>query len=314
MATDARPRVILDCDPGIDDAIAMALAVRHLDVVGVTTVGGNVGVEATTRNTLALCDLLGTPTIPVHAGHDMPRSGSLEHRAIEYHGPDGTGSVELAEPSRSATSNDAVDWLIETIRAEEGLTLVATGPLTNVAYALESAPDLASRLAEVSWMGGSSTVGNTNAVAEFNAWVDPEAADIVFRAGIDRLTMLGLNVTQTVTLDRPWIDELHARLAGTHREVFADLLDYYEAAQRTVTTLAGAAIHDALAVVRVSHAHLLAGLRRHVEMALAAGPTRGMTVVDQRPARVPGPTNTLVVDWADADAVRHLIDDALVAR
>lgn len=312
MTSGPTRRIVLDCDPGLDDAIAIALALRHVDVVGITAVGGNVDLEATTRNALALCDLLDAPDIPVHAGHDMPMSGSLAHRAIEYHGPHGTGSVELAAPSRPATSNDAVEWLVETIRAEEGLTVVATGPLTNIGYALRSAPDLAGRVAELSWMGGSSTVGNTNAVAEFNAWVDPEAADIVFRAGFEHLTMLGLNVTQTVTLDRPWIDDLRTRLVGSTNAVFADLLDYYEVAQRTVTTLPGAAIHDALAVVRVSHPHLLAGVRRPVEMALAAGPTRGMTVVDQRPFRRPPPSNTLVVEWADADAIRDLIRDALV--
>ena len=105
-----------------------------------------------------------------------------------------------------------------------------------------------------------------------------------------------------------------AELVDTTNEVFADLLDYYEAAQRTETTLAGAAIHDALAVVRISHPHLLAGLPRPVEMALSAGPTRGMTVVDQRPSREPDPPNALVIDWADADAVRHLIRDALVGQ
>lgn len=314
MTSAPTRRIILDCDPGLDDAIALVLAFEHLDLVGISTVGGNVGVEATTRNALALCDLLGSPETPVHAGHDMPMSGSLEHRAMEYHGPHGTGSVEFDAPSRPPSSQAAVEWLIETIRGEEGLTLVATGPLTNVAYALEAAPDLAGRVAELSWMGGSSTVGNTNAVAEFNAWVDPEAADIVFRAGIRELTMLGLHVTHTVTLDRPWIDQLRSELVDTTNEVFADLLDYYEAAQRTETTLAGAAIHDALAVVRISHPHLLAGLPRPVEVALAAGPTRGMTVVDQRPSRVPDRPNALVIDWADADAVRHLIRNALVGQ
>ncbi len=306
-----RRRIILDCDPGLDDAVAIALAVRHADTVGITTVGGNVGLEYTTANALALCDILGVPDLPVHAGHDLPLSGSLEHRATEYHGPYGTGSVRLAEPSRPATSADAVGWIIETVRAEEGIALVATGPLTNIALAFQKAPDIIKKLSQISWMGGSSDGGNTTPGAEFNSWVDPEATAMVFGAGHPNLVMVGLNVTHTVLLDRPWIDELRRHVQGTATEVFADLLDYYEIRQREMTTLAGAAVHDALAVIHVTHPRLLAGTRRPVEIVLNDGPARGMTLVDLRPMRNPTPANTTVIEWADASAIQDLIGQAL---
>lgn len=313
-----KPRIILDCDPGLDDAVAIALAVRHADVVGITTVGGNVGLEHTTANTLALCDILAVPELEVHAGHDLPLSGSLDHRATEYHGPFGTGSVRLAEPSRPATSDDAVDWIIGTVRAEEGIALVATGPLTNIALAFQKAPDIVDKISEISWMGGSSNGGNTTPGAEFNSWVDPEAAAIVFAAGHPNLVMVGLNVTHTVLLDRPWIEQLRQQTQGTKMEVFADLLDYYEVRQREMTMLAGAAVHDALAVLHVTHPELLAGVRRPVEIVLSEGPARGMTLVDLRPMRstspaITGPENAKVVEWANVLAIQELIGQALSA-
>ncbi len=312
MKTDTpKPRIILDCDPGLDDAVAIALAVRHADLVGITTVGGNVGLTHTTANALALCDILGVPELEVHAGNDLPLSGSLEHRATEYHGPYGTGSVHLDEPSRPATSADAVGWIIDTVRAEEGLALVATGPLTNIALAIQKAPDIIEKLSEISWMGGSSNGGNTTPGAEFNSWVDPEAAAIVFAAGHPNLVMVGLNVTHTVLLDRPWIQQLRRQVQGTPMEVFADLLDYYEARQRELTTLAGAAVHDALAVLHVTHPELLAGVRRQVEIVLSEGPARGMSLVDIRPMREPSPANAKVIEWADVAAIGDLIGLAL---
>lgn len=305
--------MILDCDPGLDDAIAIALALEHADVVGITAVGGNVALEHTAANALALCDLLGRTDVQVHAGHDLPMSGSLEHRAGEYHGPTGTGDVRFDTPSRPATSSDAVGWMIDTIRQEEGLWIVATGPLTNVAHAVTNAPDIVDRVAGISWMGGSTGAGNTSAAAEFNAWVDPEAADVVFRAGHAQLVMLGLNITLEVLLDRPWIDSLGAAMADDPRLVLVEMLRYYETQQRALTTLAGAAVHDALAVLRVTHPTTLAGPRRPVEV-LLDGTARGMTLADMRPSRHPEPANTEVVEWADADRIRSIIFDTLTGR
>jgi inosine-uridine nucleoside N-ribohydrolase len=291
--------------------VAIAVALRWADVVGITTVGGNVALDRTTANALALCDLLERPDIAVRAGCDTPLNGSIAHRATEYHGPFGTGSVRFPPASRAASSDDAVEWLIDTIRAETDLWLVATGPLTNVASAVQRVPTILEGLRGISWMGGSSTCGNTTAAAEFNCWVDPEAADIVLRANHPQLSMVGLNVTHTVLADRPWIDELRALTDGTAMVVFADLLEYYEQRQRSLTTLAGAAVHDALAVMRVTHPSLLGGVRRPVQVITGDGPTRGMTLVDQRPRRQPEPANVEVIEWANAEAVRSVLMETL---
>ena len=306
-----RPRVILDCDPGLDDAVAIALALAHAEVLGITTVGGNVGIEHTTANAIAVCELLGRTDVPVHAGHDEPLRGPLVARATAYHGPTGTGDVVFT-PGRPADSEDAIGFIVEAARAHADVWLIATGPLTNVAHALAAAPDLVDRLAGISWMGGSATHGNVTAAAEFNCFADPEAAAAVFAAGHRELSMAGLDVTLTVTLDRLWIDDLAARLAGRPVAVLADLLAYYERGTRARTTLAGTPVHDALAVVRVTHPHLVAGTRRPVQV-VTEGPTRGMTLVDRRPARRPEPANALVLEWADAAGLRELVADTLDA-
>lgn len=307
----ARPRVILDCDPGLDDAVAIALALVHTDVVGITTVGGNVGVEQTTANALAVTELLGRSDVVVHAGHDQPLVGRRPARAAEVHGPTGTGALTFT-PRRSAASNDAVGWIIETVRAEPGMWLVATGPLTNVGHALRTAPDLVDHLAGISWMGGSATHGNVTAAAEFNAFADPEAAAVVFGAGQANLSMAGLNVTLTVLLDQAWIAALAAELAGRPTAVFADLIGHYLRHTTSTTTLTGTPVHDALALVRVSHPHLLDGRRRPVEI-ITDGLARGMTVVDRRPTRSPPAGNCLVLERADAAAIRDLIATTLAA-
>jgi inosine-uridine nucleoside N-ribohydrolase len=236
----------------------------------------------------------------------------VAHRADEYHGPTGTGSVELPRSNRGPTSTDAVGWIIDTVRGEEGLWLVATGPLTNVAHAFLGAPDIVGKVEGVSWMGGSTDAGNTTAAAEFNCWTDPEAADVVLRAGVRNLSMVGLNVTHTVLLDRPWIEALREDITVPAMKVFADLLDYYEMRVSSMTTMEGAAVHDALAVLNVSDPHLFSGVRRAVEVILAEGSARGMTLVEQRPMRDLAPANANVIEWADATAIRAIIHAALV--
>lgn len=308
--TIERPATILDCDPGLDDCVAIALALAHTDLVGITTVGGNVGVEHTTANALAITELLGRPDVPVHAGHDDPLTGTRPRRAPEFHGPTGTADVTLT-PRRPAGGRHAVDWMIDTVRATPGLWLIATGPLTNVADAVRRASDLVEHLAGISWMGGSASHGNTTAAAEFNAYADPEAAAIVFAAGHPNLSMAGLHVTQTVLLDRPWIARLATAIGDGPTALFPRLLAHYEARTTAATTLAGTPVHDALAVVRVSHPHLIGGTVRPVEI-VTAGAARGMTLVDQRPHRQPPPGNCLVLDRADAGAIRALIASTLV--
>ena len=306
-----RPRLLLDCDPGLDDAVAIALALRHGDVVGITTVGGNVGLDRTTANALAVCELLGRADVPVHAGHDLPSNGEAPLRAAHVHGESGLGGARLPVAERAAASDDAVGFIIESVRAAEGLWLVPTGPLTNVADALASAPDLVDKVAGICWMGGSATRGNATAAAEFNALADPEAAAVVFTAGVPELIMVGLNVTETVTVAHELLDQL--RHAGTAVSLaYLDMLSGIVDRAINSWNRPGAAMHDALAVLRITHPALFSGSRRHVVVECAGTHTRGMTLVDHRPSGAAA-TNCEVVEWADADAVRTLLTEALTA-
>jgi purine nucleosidase len=306
-----KPVVILDCDPGIDDALAIALAVQHCEVLMVATVGGNVGVEHTTRNAGSVLAVLGRTDIPVHAGADHPLRGPVSKRAEEYHGLNGLGGAVVPDPAVPIASDDAVTAIVAAVRANPGCWLVPTGPLTNIALAFRAAPDLAPLLAGISWMGGSTTGGNVTACAEFNAWVDPEAAAEVLEyvsVHTVRFIMSGLNVTHAVTIDEAFVAQWRGSPSG---DVFAALMDSYLVQYRQNYTLPGAAIHDALAVVAVTHPELLKTESFHVSMDCSDGPNRGRTSIDDRPLLVRPRSNTEVVMSADAEKICALVTEAI---
>jgi inosine-uridine nucleoside N-ribohydrolase len=304
---DSRPRILLDCDPGHDDAVAIALALAHTDLVGVTTVGGNVDVAQTTANALAVLDLFGAD-VPVHQGLDEPIGGRRMTRGQMIHGETGLDGADVPRSTRAIAGDDAVGYLVDTIRAEEGLWLVPTGPLTNVATMLTVAPDVIARLAGISFMGGSARAGNRTAVAEFNVWADPEAAAAVVDCGA-RLIMSGLHLTRQVPVTAALLDRL--RSAGDVPRLFAGLLGFYRdrCAERYVGD--GAALHDALAVLAITHPQLFTGEDRHVVVETAGSHTRGMTVVDERELREPEPANCHVLMTVDAPAALDLVVTAL---
>jgi inosine-uridine nucleoside N-ribohydrolase len=303
-----RPTILLDCDPGHDDAVAMVLAHRHADLVGITTVGGNSGLANTTRNALRICALLGID-VPVHAGADQPLTGAPPRRGERVHGTTGLDGADLPEPRRPHDSDDAAGFIIDTTRAHEGLWLVVTGPQTNLALALERDPDLVRRVAGVSFMGGAAGAGNATSHAEFNVVVDPEAAQAVLTAGFRQVVMAGLDVTAHVRPTPAILDRL--RSTGAVGDVFADLLAFYLARCETIYVDAGASVHDALAVLWVTHPDLFGGLDLSVAVETAGIFTRGMTVVDRRPLRTPPIPNCHVLFDVDAPAVWDLIADAL---
>ena len=274
-----RPRILLDCDPGHDDAIAILLAARHCELLGITTVSGNVPLELTTHNALITTQLLDIDA-PVHVGAARPLIGEAIH-APDIHGESGLGGPVLPRLEREPASHDAVRYLIDTIRQEDDLWLVATGPLTNVALALRQAPDLAHSLRGISLMGGSNSFGNTTPAAEFNILADPEAADIVFGSGA-RLLMSGLNLTHQFALNR---DDLRAiRAIGNAAAVFvADMMDFFgDMYEERFFGEFAAPLHDPCAVLAVSHPELFRFEPRHVAVELQGRHTRGMTVVDER--------------------------------
>lgn len=296
-----RPAVVLDCDPGIDDAFALFAAARFTELLGVTTVAGNAELGHVTSNALRLVELIGVD-VAVHAGAAGPLVGGAVKPAA-VHGDGGLAGLTLPPPVRATASADAAGFLVETCR-RPGVTIVATGPLTNVALALRGDPGLAARVASITLMGGAVRGGNVTAAAEFNVWTDPEAAAEVFASGAP-LTMVGLDLTHQVVLGRDHTAQLR-RAATPTSLVAADLLDAYGRAHEHHEGRAEGAMHDPCAVLAVTHPHLFVTRRRHVDVECAGTLTRGMTVVDERLVRG-RPPNAAVATGVDAGAVIELI-------
>ena len=307
-----RARVIVDCDPGLDDAAALVLANHFTDIVGITTVGGNAPLVDVTTNALLSAQVFGID-VEVHAGADRPLVAEPRH-APEIHGEHGFEGPTLPELNRAATSKHGVDYLIETIRAEEGLWLIPTGPLTNVALALRRAPDLVDRLAGISFMGGSATFGNHTPVGEFNVLVDPEAAAVVMGAG-GHILMAGLDLTHQFVVD----DELGDRLRAVGNSgglMLADLVVSYLDNVEAIRGIRRGGLHDPCAVLAVSHPDVVEHVLRDVRVELSGSLTRGMTIVDQRPPACVDDEQGNV--WHGhtlaADAARDLLIEAVSAH
>ena len=271
---------ILDCDTGHDDAMAILLATRTLDLRGVTTVHGNATVELTTVNTCKVLELAGLDHVPVAAGAAQSLKRRISH-APGVHGVTGMDGPNLPPPSIQPVAETAVEFIARAAAEAEGLHLVATGPLTNIAAALEAHGEkLVARIAGISLMGGSTGLGNATAVAEFNIWADPEAADIVFRSGIP-IKMVGLNVTRQVPATpghRQRIRALGTRTAGA----VAELLDFFSEKLQRRYGLPGASMHDPLAVSALIEPPTLRFESMQVDIELAGKHTYGMTVCDCR--------------------------------
>lgn len=299
--------IILDCDPGHDDAIAITVAARHTEVLGITTVAGNAPLHSTTRNAIIMRDLLGLDA-PVHAGANRPLVRPPRH-ADYVHGASGLDGADLPEPSGPPASHDAVGFIIDTCRDREGVWLVPTGPLTNIALALRSAPDLAGRISGISLMGGG-TFGNRTAAAEFNLWADPEAADIVFSYG-GPLIMSGLDLTHQFQAVPERIEMVRS-LPGHLAAVLADLLDFFSETYRSRHHhITGAAVHDPCAVMALTHPHLFRRRLSHVEIETVGTLTAGMTVIDNRDLKeVPEPNCDLQVGL-DADEAWQVVVEAV---
>ena len=272
-------RFLIDCDPGHDDALAILYACARLDVVGITTTFGNQSVERTSRNALSLCTLAGL-SVPVAAGAPGPLSGPFVD-ASDLHGKTGLDGAELPPPDRDAIDRSAAQHIIDLSRQFPGeLIIIATGPLTNVATAMQADMSLASRLAGISVMGGSIGSGNVTPVAETNTYADPEAARVVLRSGVP-LWLVGLTVTTTVgataeTLAR--LESTGGRVAG----VLSGALDFYLKRQQRVYDRNLAPFHDVCAVLPFTDAGLVEYRSAHVDVELDGTLTRGMMVADFR--------------------------------
>jgi inosine-uridine nucleoside N-ribohydrolase len=291
--------VLIDCDPGHDDAMALllALASPELELLGVTTVHGNQTLAKTTANALRVLEFAGRGDVPVAAGADRPLT--REARVAEHvHGETGLDGPDLPPPLGEPVTLHAVDFLADRLRsAGRPVTLIPTGPLTNVALLLARHPDVAADVERIVLMGGAIAEGNITPAAEFNIWVDPEAAARVFASGID-ITMVGLDVTHRALMTPEHAERLGA--AGRVGAMVAELWAFYHRFHARVYEFPGAPVHDALAVAHVIRDDLLRTQYRNVEIDCASELCRGRTVVDlwQISGRAPNAHVGVEVDGA----------------
>lgn len=271
-------KLLLDCDPGLDDALAILLAHGDpdLDLVAITTVGGNVSVEITTRNALQLREYLGFPDVPVAAGAGEPLARAAE-TAEHVHGAGGLGNVTLPAAVLAASETRAVDLIIETLKTSPGqIHLVATGPLTNIALAVQREPRIVEWAASFTIMGGSYTRGNATPAAEFNMFADPEAAAIVFGAGW-QVVMVGLDLTLQAIVTAA-IEQRMLALGTLGIELVQPLATFWT--NPLDDDWDGQALHDVCAVAFVARPDLFVSQPAGVQVETQGQLTSGMTVVD----------------------------------
>ncbi len=304
----ARHRVILDCDPGVDDAIAILLALAspaEIELLGITCVAGNVPLAATARNARRVCTLAGRRDVPVLAGCARPLMSRVGETAASVHGKDGLGDVGLPEPAFELRPQHAVDFIIEQALAGEGgaVTLCCVGPMTNAALALIKEPRLARRLDRILFMGGAAFCpGNVSPVAEFNVFVDPHAAHVVLGSGVP-LTMFGLDVTRQA---RATADRL-----ATWEAVASPVTG---AAARMVRAYGGAdpRLHDPCVIASLIDPALFGGVDAHVAVECESPRTLGQTIVRARERHLAGyPPNCHVVTRVEADRLFELLTERL---
>jgi purine nucleosidase/pyrimidine-specific ribonucleoside hydrolase len=300
----ARP-ILLDCDPGHDDAVAILLAAGRRDAVdvrAVTTVAGNADLPKVTLNARRVMTLAGLTDVPVAAGAAGPRRGELV-TAPDIHGESGLDGAELPEPTVELDERGALGLMA----ARGPATVVATGPLTNVAALLERTPEVVS---EIVWMGGSTDRGNARPYAEFNAFVDPEAAEIVFASGLP-LTMVGLNLTHQAQATPEVMDRLRA-IGSAPAEAAIGWLSFFADAYRSVFGFAGPPVHDPCALALLIDPSLMRYVEAFVSIETEGRWTRGATVVDLHGSLGRQP-NARVAMEIDAPRFWDLVLDAIAA-
>ncbi len=305
-------KIIIDTDPGQDDAVAilLALASPEIELLGVTAVAGNVPLALTQVNARKILELADRRDIPVYAGCEAPLRRPLV-TAEHVHGKSGLDGIELPAPRLPLQPGHAVDFIIDTLRAEPAgtVTLVPIGPLTNIATAFQRAPDIIGRVRQIVLMGGAYfEVGNITPAAEFNIYVDPEAARIVFGSGVP-LVVLPLDATHQALTSRDWVETMRA-MPNRCGPAVASWTDFFERYDREKYGSAGAPLHDPCTIAWILHPELFDGRQINVEIETRGEFTRGMTVADwwrvtDRPA------NALFIRNLDRDALFRLLHDRI---
>ncbi len=275
-------KIIIDCDPGQDDAVALLLAFAspdEIDLLGITTVGGNVPLELTHRNARMMCDIAGHQHVPVYAGHAEPLRRPLQ-TAEAIHGETGINGIDVFEPETPLQDAHAVDFIVSTLNgAEEPITLVPTGPLTNIAAALERAPEILPKIEQIVLMGGAMREGgNRTPSAEFNILVDPHAADIVLRCGRP-ITQMGLDVTHQVLSTEDRVARIKA-LGNPVALATAGMLSFFDRFDTKKYKSKGAPLHDPCTVAWLIRPQLFDGKECNVAVETESELTMGHTAVD----------------------------------
>ena len=305
--------IIIDTDPGQDDAVAILLALaspQELRLLGITTVAGNVPLPLTSKNARIICELAGKTDVPIYAGCDAPLGRKLV-TAEHVHGKTGLDGIALPEPTMPLQKQHAVDFIIDTLRSEPNgsVTLCVLGPLTNIATALQKAPDIAERIGEIVLMGGAYfEVGNITPAAEFNIYVDPEAADIVFKSGI-KLVVLSLDVTHKVLVTERHINGFEA-LGTKVGDVVASWTHFFERFDKEKYGSEGAPLHDPTVIAYLLQPDLFTGRHINVEIETDSELTRGMTVADWWGVTDRKP-NAMFMGTVDAEGFFKLLTERL---
>lgn len=309
--------VVLDCDPGHDDALAIALAAGSpkLKLLAITTVFGNQTLEKTTLNARLICSVAGISTVPIAAGSDSPIAGAVSAaarpRGVAHavHGSTGLDGVDLGVPVVPLHESDAVSLLYRTIHDyPEPVTVIATGPLTNIARLLRDHPVAVSNIREIVCMGGSIDRGNVTPYGEFNIVADPEAASVVLAAPVS-VTFCGLNATHQVLVSPARVASMR-QIATRFANVCADLMSYFTQTYNDVFNMSDPPLHDPVAVARVIDASIVKCVEAPVAIELDGSYTRGATVIDLH--KVTGSeVNALVATYVNVESFWAVMLDAI---
>lgn len=302
--------IIIDCDPGHDDVFAIWLAAGHpdIDLRAITTVGGNGYLEFTTLNARIATTVAGIVGVPIAAGADQPLVRVLKP-AEHIHGDNALGGPVLPDPTTPLDPRTALELIVDTLTAsEEPVTLVPTGPLTNIALLIQQHPEVLTRVERIVWMGGSTTRGNQTPYAEFNAWVDPEAIDVVVRSGIP-FTMVGLNITHQALITPEVIDRIAA--IGNETSAFGvELLRFFNSTYEAWENMPAGPLHDPITVALLARPDVVESVESHLDVEVQGTYTSGATSVDLFDMLGEAPNVTVPVTL-DVDLFWDLVVEAI---
>lgn len=306
-------RIIFDCDPGVDDAVALMLAFAardNIEILGITSVAGNVGIETTTRNACLLRQIAGRQDVGVYRGLDRPMVKTAV-LADDFHGPDGLGNYPVFTPDKGPEDQSGVDFIIDTIRSNltKSVTLAVTGPLTNIATALQLAPDIATQIKDIVLMGGARIEGgNITASAEYNIYADPDAAAIVLGSGCP-LVVIGLDATHQVRATPARIARLEA-LDNPVAKLVANTLHFSNTLAGNMEGATGAPLHDPCVIAYLIAPHLFKVRPASIRVETESDLTRGHTAIEFRADYGGVPFNAAWVTHIDDDGLFALLEGA----